>query len=394
MSPFQEKQKILITCPNRIAPYLRAEVENLGFPIVSEWITGIETTGTLNDTIRLNLRLRTGNQVLYLLREFKAANAGDLYEEVKNIPWEDYIEETGYLSVTSNVSNPTIDTPLFANVKCKDAIADRILSKKKIRPDSGPERNKTVIHLYWKDSDAAIYIDSSGETLAKHGYRKLPGKAPIQEGLAAAMILSTGWDPATPFVNPMCGSGTLAIEAALIALDRSPGLYRANYGFMHIKGYEEDVYLEERKKIREQVKKTLNSPIIATDISREAVEGAKRNAATAGVDQLIGFRVCDFAETAVPEGNGVVIFNPEYGERMGDYDELEALYKRIGDFMKQKCKGYRAYLLTSSPNLTKKIGLQASRKIPFYNSKLDCRLLEYEIYEGSRREPKIISDTN
>ena len=388
MQVFHTKSRIIITCNKRLSTYLQQEVEALGYKITRNFRTGVELEGTINDCIPLNLNLRCASQVLYLIKSFEAENPARLYKEVLDIEWENVIDFTGYFSVTSNVDNETITTPLFANLKVKDAIADRIKEKKGIRPNSGSEGNKTVINLYWKGLNADIYIDTSGETLAKHGYRKIPGKAPMLEALACGTIMATGWDRKSPFIVPMCGSGTLAIEAALLATDRSPGLFRMNYGFMHIMGYDEEVFFAERRKLKEQSKKELNFKIVATDLSEDAVDISTRNAKTAGVDHLIDFSICDFADTPVPEEPGVVIFNPEYGERLGVHSKLEATYKRIGDFMKSKCMGYRGYIFTGNPDLAKKIGLKASRRIEFYNGKLDCRMLEYELYQGSKREPK------
>jgi len=388
MSIFQTESKIIITCNKRLSTYLQQEVEELGFTPVRVFPTGIELKGTVNDTVALNLNLRCASQVLYLLKGFTAANPQELYDNLVEIEWENLIDFTGYFSVTSNVNNEHILTPLYANVKVKDAIVDRIKAKKGIRPNSGPDQNKAVVHLYWQDDQAEIFIDTSGETLAKHSYRKIPGKAPMLEALASATIMATHWDKNSTFINPMCGSGTLAIEAALLATDKSPGLFRMNYGFMHLMGYEEEVFFVERRKLKDKAKKQLDFKIIATDISEDAVDIAQKNAKTAGVEHLIEFSVCDFADTVVPEQPGVVFFNPEYGERLGVHTKLEATYKRIGDYMKTQCKGYRGYIFTGNPDLAKKIGLRADRKIEFYNGKLDCRLLEYELYEGSKREPK------
>ncbi len=386
MQVFHTKNKIIITCNKRLSPYLQAEVEALGFTPDRVFTTGLELTGTVTDCIKLNLNLRCASQVLYSLKSFTAENPARLYKELVEMEWESLIDFTGYFSVTSNVDNETITTPLFANLKVKDAIVDRIKEKKEIRPNTGPELDKVVIHLYWKDDKADIFLDTSGETLAKHGYRKLPGKAPMLEALAASTIMATDWDQKSPFVNPMCGSGTLAIEAALLATNKRPGLFRMNYSFMHVLGYDEEVFFTERRLLKDQAVKTIDFEIMATDISADAVDIARKNAQTAGVDQLITFKVCDFAETPVPSSPGVIMFNPEYGERMGLHTKLEATYKRIGDFMKQEAKGYRGYIFTGNPDLAKRIGLRASRRIEFYNGKLDCRLLEYELYEGSRRE--------
>jgi putative N6-adenine-specific DNA methylase len=383
---FNTPSKVIITCNKRLSLYLQQEVEELGFKPVRIFSTGLELKLTLNECIRLNLNLRCASQVLYSLHEFVAENANELHAELVKLAWEDLIDFSGYFSVTSNVDNPTITTPLFANLRVKDAVVDRIKEKYKIRPDSGSDYTKAVIHLYWKENNAEIFIDTSGETLAKHSYRKIPGKAPMLEALASGTIHATGWDGKSNFVNPMCGSGTLAIEAALIATKRAPGLFRMNYSFMHILGYDEEVFFAERKALKDQIVKQIDFKIIASDISEDAVDISERNARTAGVDTLIDFVVCDFADTQIPEGGGVIMFNPEYGERLGVHSKLEATYKRIGDFMKQSCKGYKGYIFTGNPDLAKKIGLRASKRLEFYNGKLDCRLLEYELYDGSKRE--------
>jgi putative N6-adenine-specific DNA methylase len=232
---------------------------------------------------------------------------------------------------------------------------------------------------------AEIFIDTSGETLAKHGYRKIPGHAPMLEALAAATLLATSWSRTSPFINPMCGSGTVAIEAAMLATNRKPGLFRNNYGFKHILGFDEEFYESQKNGLKEQVLEIPGLKIIATDISKDAINISRINAGAAGVDKLIDFVVCDFEDTPIPEsGNGIIYFNPEYGARMGDEIKLEETYSKIGDFLKKKCNGYTGYIFTGNPNLAKKIGLKAKRKIEFYTSKIDCRLLEYDLYVGSR----------
>lgn len=386
MQVFHNKSRVIITCNKRLSAYLQKEVAELGYTITREFSTGVELNITLTECIKLNLNLRCASQILYCINSFKASNPDELYQNLVAMEWEELIDFSGYFSVTSNVDNPTITTPLFANLKVKDAIVDRIKAKKGIRPNSGADANKTVVHLYWKDNDVDVFLDTSGETLAKHSYRKIPGKAPMLEALATSVILATQWDQKSPFVNPMCGSGTLAIEAALLATNRRPGLFRMNYGFMHILGYDEEVFFAERRILKDQVIKNIDLQIVASDLSEDAVDVSRKNAKTAGVDTLITFEVCDFERTQVPQtGKGVVVFNPEYGERLGVHSQLELTYKRMGDFMKKQCKGYFGYIFTGNPDLAKKIGLKADKKIEFYNGKLDCRLLEYELYDGSRR---------
>ena len=381
------KTKILITCPKGIPPFLKHELQALKFPILSETIAGVETEGVFNDAYVLNLSLRTGHRVLFLIKKFIANNADELYRGLSVVNWEDYIPEDGYLCVTASVENKTIKDSRYAILKCKDAIVDRIKEKRGQRPDSGPERDRSVVHLYWKDDYCAVYLDTSGEPLSRRGYRKIPLTAPMQETLAAAIVMVTGWNGNGNFINPMCGSGTLAIEAALIGLDKAPGLTRSNFGFMHVKGFSESLWNQVREKEERKARNLLIGRISATDISPAAVEAAKKNAATAGVGHLIEFGVCDYADTSLP-GSGVIVMNPAYGERMGDAAKLEETYKGIGDFFKQKCKGYTGYVFTGNPALAKKVSLKPKRSIPFFNSGIECRLLEYELYEGTRKVKK------
>jgi putative N6-adenine-specific DNA methylase len=386
---FNSTSKIVITCPKRMSVWLKAELLDLGYFNLEESHMSVSLQGTLQDCMKLNLFLRTGHSILFQVKEFYAKTPEDLYKEMVAIPWEEYIDVNGYFSVTSFSDNPEILDSRFPNLKCKDAIADRITSKKGSRPNSGSDRNKTVINLHWRDDRAAIYIDTSGETIAKHGYRKIPFKAPLQESLAAALILASKWDKHSNFINPMCGSGTLAIEAALIAQNRAPGLLRSNFGFMHILGFDLQPWEEMRREARLSSKK-IDFKIIATDLNEDAIQAAQRNAATAGVDHVIEFICCDFRETPIPEGGGVVMINPEYGERLGEVDELRVLYKEIGDFFKKSCSGYTGYVFTGNLDLGKQVGLKPKRKIEFYNSKIDCRLLEFELYSGTKKvQPEI-----
>lgn len=389
-SIYTDRSKIVITCSKRLSPYLSQEVQALGFEIERVFATGVELFGTVNDCIKLNLNLRCASQVHYSLLEFPAKNADELYRTLSEYAWENLIKSDGYFSVTCNVDNPTINNTMFVNVKVKDAIVDRIRSKTSRRPDSGSDLNGAVVYLFWKDRLAEVFVDTSGETLSKHGYRKIPGKAPMLEALAASTLLAGKWDQRSPFVNPMCGSGTLAIEAALLATNRRPGLLRNNYSYMHFVGYDSAVHRQEKELLKRQVREVAGMVIVASDNREDAISVSKVNAGIAGVDHLIKFQLCDFQDTQLPEDRpGVVYFNPEYGERLGEISALESTYAAIGDFLKKKCLGYTAYVFTANLELAKKIGLKASRRIEFYTAKLDCRLLEYEMYAGTRRAEKI-----
>lgn len=387
MSLFTTTSPVTITCNKRLAPYLEQEVRELGFEVEETFVTGVRIRATINDCIRLNLNLRCASQVLFSLDQFEAQRPDDIYINLLDLAWEDLLPDNGYFSVTSNVLHDTINNSMYANLRVKDAIVDRLREVRGQRPETGAELRGAVIHLFWKGDEAEVFLDTSGDSLARHGYRKIPGRAPMLEGLAAGTILASRWDKVSPLINPMCGSGTLAIEAALIATNARPGLFRLNYAFMHLAGYDEEVYLAERGRLESQIVEVPGLKIIATDYSGQAISNARKNAQAAGVEELIDFNLCDFADTEVPLGNGIMIINPEYGERLGDISELEETYARIGDFMKQKCGGYYGYVFTGNMELAKKIGLKAKRRIEFYNSTIDCRLLEYELYKGSKEQP-------
>jgi putative N6-adenine-specific DNA methylase len=376
---------IIITCGKGIAKILQEEIEEYGYSVIAVHPFSVELKGSLKDCMFLNLHLRTANKVLMLIKRFKASHPDHLYKAISKIPWEDHIRSNGYVSVTSFIENRFILDTRFGNQKAKDAIVDRIFSQRGKRPDSGPKRDQAVVYLHWVQSDCHLYFDTSGETISKHGYRRIPFKAPLRESLAAALVRATKWTPDMPLVNPMAGSGTLAIEAAMMASKRAPGLGRSNFGFMHLKSYQQDEWLSLKEEAAKQVLPQIELTIIINDTSLEALRAAKKNAEWAGVKHLLKFDHGDFNEIQIPDPPGIVILNPEYGERLGDIATLGHTYKKIGDFYKEKCAGYWGYIFSGNPELSKRIGLRTSSKRPFFNGKIECRLLEYELYHGSKK---------
>ena len=385
---FDTSQKILITHALHTENALREELQQLGYKVTGRDRLNLSVNGTLRDTINLNLKLRTAHRVLYHLNTFKAFDLGRLYKKIKGYDWTDIIPLKGYFSINSYCNQKGIRDNRIVNLKVKDAIADHFMEIKGERPDSGKDSSQLALFIYWVDNTCSVYIDTSGESIAKHGYRHQGWKAPLSEALAASIILNTGWDRESPFINPMCGSGTLAIEAAMMVSKRSPGLYRNNYGFMHISGHEPAYYEEVKKEIEDMVNEQGHPPIIATDIHAGAIRAAKANAERAGVLDLIQFSRHKFQDTPMAGEGGIMIMNPEYGERMGQVDQLKPVYKHIGDFFKSECKGRMGYVFTGNPELAKSVGLRTKRKLPFMNAKIECRLLEYELYEGSKKASK------
>ncbi|MBI4845129.1 MAG: class I SAM-dependent RNA methyltransferase [Candidatus Omnitrophica bacterium] len=367
------KNTVLITCARGLTPYLCKEVENLGHIITSSHETGLTINASIEETMLLNFSLRTALNILYLLKEFRCLDPQGLYKQISTIPWEEIIPENEYFSVVSTANTRTIKNTMFANQKVKDAIVDRFMKKFGKRPNSGPDRDNIVINLFWKGDRCWLYLNTSGKNLSIRNYRKIPLDAPMQETLAAAVILASGYNGSQNLVNPMCGSGTLAIEAALIALNAPAGLLRNNFS----------LWTNLRAQSLSGKRSTLMAKIIATDIDPNAIIAARKNAQAAQVEHLIEFHACDFRETPLPEKPGIIIFNPPYGERIGRTEDLENTYKEIGDFFKQKCSGYSAYIFTGNIPLAKNVGLKTSQRLEFFNADIECRLLKYVMYSSS-----------
>ena len=399
---------IIISCAKELSRWTEIEVLNLGYHPIEVTENTVVIKGGMRDVMKLNLQLRTAHRVLVPLLRTDCRNIRDLYEAAYSIDWENLLEADGYFSVSSIVHNFTIRDTRLPSLYTKDAIADRMRDKCQRRPDSGGENKGAAVFVYWERNEVVIYLDTSGEPLSKRGYRKIPGSAPMQETLAAACIMALHWDCRTPFLSPMCGSGTPAIEAALMAMNRAPGSLKGHFAFQSVKDYTriipgetapniaprqyagatpEQIWKEMILEAKKAEKKEGLPKIIATDISPEAVENAHSNAIVAGVAPYIEFKACDFGETPIPEAadeqpvtsdfKGVVFFNPEYGIRLGTFEELAPIYERIGTFMNEKCRGYNGGLITGNPDLARLVNLYYKTRVPFFNGPIDCRLFIY-----------------
>ena len=391
---------IIISCAKELSRWTEMEIREMGYEPIEVTENTVVIRGAMRDVLKLNLHLRTAHRVLVPLLRTTCRNIRDLYEAAYSIDWENLLEADGYFSVSSIVHNYTIRDTRLPSLYTKDAVVDRMREKCQRRPDSGGENRGAAIFVYWERNEAIIYLDTSGEPLSKRGYRKIPGSAPMQETLAAACLMAMEWKKDTPFLSPMCGSGTPAIEAAMMALNKAPGSLKGHFAFQSIKGYQriipgesapkvaprqragatpEQIWKELVLEARANEKSDLLPVIWATDISPEAIENAHSNAIAAGVAQYINFKACDFGDTPVPEGvKGCVFFNPEYGIRLGDPKELAPIYERIGTFMNEKCSGWTGSLITGNPDLAKLVNLYYVTRVPFFNGPIDCRLFIYE----------------
>ncbi len=390
---------IILSCAKELSQWTEKEVRALGYEPVEVTENTVVVRGAMRDVMRLNLQLRTAHRVLVPLLRADCYNIRDLYELAYSIDWENLLEADGYFSVSSIVHNHTIRDTRIPSLYTKDAIADRMREKCQRRPDSGGENIGAAVFVYWERNEVIIYLDTSGEPLSKRGYRKIPGSAPMQETLAAACLMALDWKGDRPFVSPMCGSGTPAIEAAMLAMNKAPGALKSHFAFQSIKGYTRILPGEKAPRVAprqkagatpEQIWKEMLldakaaerregiPAIIATDISPEAVGNAQINAHAAGVFDAIEFMPCDFAQTPIPDAKGTIFFNPEYGIRLGTYEELAPIYARMGEFMRAKCAGWQGSVITGSPELAKCIDLIYQKRVPFFNGPIDCRLFIYD----------------
>ncbi len=389
---------IIISCAKELSRWTEIEVIDMGYKPIEVTENTVVVRGSMRDVMRLNLYLRTAHRVLVPLLRTTCRNIRDLYESALSIDWENLIEADGYFSVSSIVHNSTIRDTRLPSLYTKDAIADRMRERCQRRPDSGGENIGSAVFVYWERDEVIIYLDTSGEPLSKRGYRKIPGSAPMQETLAAACLMAMHWNRKDPFLAPMCGSGTPAIEAAMMAMNKAPGSLKGHFAFQSVKGYTRMIPNESAPRVaprqragatpeqiwKEMVIDAKNAEntsamprIIATDISPDAIENAYTNAIAAGVAQHIEFKACDFAETPVPDGKGCIFFNPEYGIRLGTYEELAPVYERIGTFMNEKCAGWTGGLITGNPDLARMVNLYYRTRVPFFNGPIDCRLFIY-----------------
>ena len=377
---WERNARIQITCPKGLAELLAEEVTRLGYEVIEVHTAAVELRGTLEDCMRINLWVRTGHRVLFELADAPCDTPGQLYTIAQDIDWENILPSDGYFTITSSVRNDLVQDTRFPNLKLKDAIVDRIRQHKGERPDTGPSRDYAVVFLYWQENEASIYLDTTGEPLSHRGYRTVSTEAPMRETLAAACVLTTGYTGEGAFVNPMCGSGTIAIEAALIAMNIPPANLRNNLAFMHFKGYPKEKWTQLLEDAAAQRRTSPCGPILASDVLPDAVEAAIQNAQTARVHEWIDITESDFSEVSLPPAPGHLIYNPPYGERQGDVQELVPLYKSIGDFMKQKAPGYTGWVFTGNIRLLKQVGLRANEKRTLYNARLECRLADFDLY--------------
>jgi putative N6-adenine-specific DNA methylase len=357
---------------------LLGELESLGMKDLRQSTAGVRFGGTFEDCMRANLHLRTSTRIVMVLDEFTCESAADLYEGVRGTDWRPFFAGGETLAVSSSVRDSAVTHSVYAALTVKDAVCDSLRESTGSRPNV--DRTSPDIRIVARliGSRAVIGLDTSGESLHLRGYRKSSGEAPIRETLAAGLALIAGWCGESDFLDPMCGSGTIPIEAALIARRIPPNIDRPRFGFMKLPWYEGKVWETIREEARAGVR-SAQCTIEGSDIDEGALEIARKNAATAGVDSLVRFVPRDIKALPRMQRNSTAVVNPPYGARLGEVKALRSLYRDMGEVFRKRLRGSTAWVLTGNTGLAKYIPLKPSEKHLVYNGAIRCRYLRFDI---------------
>jgi putative N6-adenine-specific DNA methylase len=373
-------QRYFATCGRGIEPVLAGELTELGAADIQPGRGGVHFAGDRPLLYRANLWLRTAIRVLWPVLEAPATSPDELYEAVRSVDWSLYLTPDHTLAVDCNVRDSHITHSKYAALRTKDAICDQFLDRYGRRPSVNVEEPMVGLNLHIFRDQAVLSLESSGESLHKRGYRPILTRAPLNEALAAALILLTGWRGRTAFVDPLCGSGTLPIEATWIATGRPPGLTRRRFGFQGWLDFDIGLWTDLRDEARQGVLKRLEAPILGSDARRDAIAFSEGNARAAGIGHLTKFEVKDVRDFWPPAGEpGVIVCNPPYGERIGEEKELRGLYRTLGEVFRDRCPGWKAFVFTGNAALAREIGLTPVEQVPLFNGKIPCRLLRFDL---------------
>jgi len=329
------------------------------------------------------LYLRTALRILKPIATFRARDENELYKEIRKINWSNYLDKEGTLAVDSTVGSQVFRHSKYVALKTKDAIVDQFREKYDVRPSVHVANPDLRINLRISGTECTLSLDASGDAMFKRGYRIKSVKAPMNEVLAAGLIKLSGWKPDQVLVDPMCGSGTILIEAALIAKNMPPLTFRNVFGFMQWPDFDQKLWAEIKSKSKEGIKET-EVILRGSDIALQNVQAARENISAAGLEDDIIVSRKPFSDTKSLTNSGVVITNPPYGERI-EVDKLNALYSNFADHLKQSFQGYDAWIISSALDSLKQIRLRASRKITLFNGSLECKFMKFEMYKGSKK---------
>jgi len=377
--------KLFIKTFKGLEEILAEEVRSLGGKHVRIEKRGVSCEGDKRFMYKCNLQLRTALRVLIPVEEYIVHTERDFYRKMKKVNWAEYMDINQTFAIDSVVNSRAFNHSKFIALRAKDALVDQFREQYDMRPNVDVNHPEVRFNIHIAEKKVIVSLDSSGYSLHKRGYRTERHVAPINEALAAGLVLQTGWNGSSPFVDPMCGSGTIAVEAALIAKNRAPRLYSESLGFTKWNDFDEEMW----KDVKEEAvdgEREIKVSIKGGDLSQDYVEMAQRSVSRMKLESDVEIKHLSFFDAVGEENGGLMISNPPYGERLDDNnDEIEAFYKKIGDQMKTNFKGYSAWIISSNMQALKCVGLKPKRKIPLMNGALECKVHQYELYAGTRK---------
>jgi putative N6-adenine-specific DNA methylase len=383
-------ERFFAPCPRGLEAPLVSELAAQNAQFVAPAEGGVAFSGPRELIYHVNLESRLASRMLWQVAHGRVRDENELYALVRGIDWKKHFKVERTLRVDVAATASPLSSLEFATLKVKDAVCDRFRDDTGKRPSVDKQRPDVRVHAYLTEREGTIYLDTSGEPLFKRGWRHDTDAAPLRENLAAGLIALSGWTPGTPFLDPMCGSGTIAIEAAALAADRAPGLTRT-FGFQKLAWFDGPAWQRIRQRARDRVRKAQGAAIVASDLDPRALDRTRSNAAAAGVSEWLAIEQADMLIRAAPAPAGVLLANPPYGVRLHDEHALAAFYPRLGDALKRNFAGWAAFFFTGDMRLAKLIGLKPSRRTPLWNGNIECRLFRFDIVAG--RPPRAAKPT-
>lgn len=382
------EQQFFASCPRGLETFLADELREIGAANVETSMGGVHFRGAFDFCYRVNLQSRIASRVFWQVCAGSYRKEDDIFQAARALPWTDWFKASHRIMVETNARNCPLKSLDFVTLRIKDAICDCFRDLNGVRPDVDRRSPDIRISAFLTADAFAIYLDTSGEPLFKRGYRDASIEAPLKENLAAGILRMTGWTPTEPLLDPMCGSGTFLIEAAMIALKIAPGSNR-KFAFQKLSNFSERDWKKHLDRAQSAQLSPVPLQIFGSDKYGDVLKVARTNLAKAGLADVVQLKQVDAMEMSAPASSGVLIANPPYGVRLGEQDELAADYPRLGDVLKRQFSGWRAYLFSADTQLPKLIRLSASKRTPLFNGPLECRLYEYKIQAGSMRKPTL-----
>ena len=378
-------ERYFAPCPRGLEAPLAAEIAKLGAQDIAPADGGVGFAGDLTLALHANLESRLASRILWRVGGGPYRNERDLYDVVQAIDWPRHFDAKRTLRVDVAATRSPLTSLEFATLRTKDAVCDRQRAATGIRPSVDKRAPDVRVHVHLTEREATVYLDTSGEPLFKRGYRRDTDDAPLRENLAAGLLALAQWSPGQALLDPMCGSGTIAVEAALVAADRAPGLART-FAFQKLAWYDGPAWQRIKQAARDRTREAPTAAsIVASDKAAGAVAKTQANARNAKIDAFLRIEQADVLARAAPAASGVLIANPPYGVRLEEADAMGAFYPRLGDALKRRFAGWTAYFLTGDLRLAKLIGLKPARRTPLWNGAIECRLLAFPLIEGSMR---------